>query len=83
MIFLPDHMSDHIHSCSYRCMNQACINAQRDELREKYFDLYTRYEAMVNEALTIASYRQRLIEALEGMKGDTAQSFAIFVRDFK
>lgn len=26
---------DRIHSCSYYCMNPACIQAQRDELRDK------------------------------------------------
>lgn len=26
---------DRIHSCSYYCMNPACIKAQRDELRDK------------------------------------------------
>jgi len=27
-----------IHTCSYFCTRPACIAAQRDELREKYFD---------------------------------------------
>lgn len=30
---------DHIHSCSYYCMNYACIKAQRDELRDKLISL--------------------------------------------
>lgn len=28
---------DNVHSCSYFCLLQPCINRQRDELREKYF----------------------------------------------
>lgn len=32
-----DAAMDNVHSCSYFCIRQPCINRQRDELREKYF----------------------------------------------
>lgn len=46
-------MSTDIHSCSYYCHHPKCIERQRDELRDKYFeqmelkervnDLFTKY----------------------------------------
>jgi O-succinylbenzoate synthase len=32
---LAETNQDEIHSCSYYCINPACIKAQRDELRDK------------------------------------------------
>ena len=73
-----------IHSCSYYCTNPACIKAQRDELREKYHALLDEYEAQANRAITNNNFKTRLAQAIEDMPfGDTAASFAAFVRDFK
>jgi len=84
MIFFPNTMTD-THSCSYHCTEPACIAAQRDELRDKYFALYLHYEAQQEVApVTVAAFKQRLVEAIEAMPfGDTGRSFASFVRDFK
>lgn len=83
MIYLP-HTMDDTHSCSYHCTNPACIAAQRDELREKYFRLYLHHEAQQDVApVTVAAFKQRLVEAIEQMPGDTAQSFAVFIKEFK
>ena len=39
-------MEDDIHSCSYYCTRPACIAAQRDELREKFFALQSMTKAL-------------------------------------
>ena len=63
-----------IHSCSYYCHRPECIKAQRDELRAKYVTLHDQHE----------QFKIRLAEAIEQMPfGDTAASFAQFVREFK
>ena len=63
-----------IHSCSYYCHRPECIKAQRDELRAKYVALHDQHE----------QFKTRLAEAIEQMPfGDTAASFAQFVRNFK
>ena len=73
-----------IHSCSYYCERPACIRAQRDELRAKYFALLDDYENMANQAIFNNDFKNRLAQAIEAMPfGDTASSFATFVRDFK
>ena len=73
-------MDDSIHSCSYYCTNPACIKAQRDELRGKLFAM----NGMFIDKETTDSFKQRLAAAIEEMPfGDTASSFATFVRNFK
>ena len=63
-----------LHSCSYYCDRPECIKAQRDELRAKYVALHDQH----------AQFKTRLAEAIERMPfGDTAASFARFVREFK
>lgn len=77
-------MTDEIHSCSYYCQRPACIKAQRDELRGKYFALLEDYEKMANQAIFNNDFKNRLAQAIEQMPfGDTAASFAAFVRNFK
>jgi len=39
-------MVDNIHSCSYYCTRPACVAAQRDELREKFFALSNSVRAL-------------------------------------
>ena len=76
-------MSD-IHSCSYYCDRPECTKAQRDELRAKYSALLDDYEKMANQAIFNNDFKHRLAEAIEKMPfGDTAASFAAFVREFK
>ena len=79
------------HSCSYYCNHPACIKAQRDELRAKYVKLEDRfngvlqsYEDQANQAIFNNDFKRRLADAIEDMPfGDTAASFAQFVREFK
>lgn len=73
-------MMNDIHSCSYYCDRPACIKAQRDELRGKLFAM----NGMFGDKETIDSFKARLADAIEDMPfGDTAASFAIFIRNFK
>ena len=54
------------------------------EERKKYDALLTEYEALANRAIFNNDFKNRLAEAIEQMPfGDTAASFAAFVRDFK
>ena len=54
------------------------------EERKKYDSLLTEYEALANRAIFNNDFKNRLAEAIEQMPfGDTAASFAKFVRDFK
>lgn len=86
-------MTDEIHSCSLFCDKPECIKAQRDDLRQKYFDLCDVHARSLNQAIALGkwegdakvmSFQSRLADAIEDMPfGDTAASFAIFVRDFK
>ena len=72
-------MSD-LHTCSYYCNRPECIKAQRDELRGKLFAM----NGMFGDKETIESFKGRLAQAIEQMPfGDTATSFATFVREFK
>ena len=76
-------MSD-LHTCSYYCDRPECIKAQRDELRAKYSALLDEYEKMANQAIFNNDLKNRLAQAIEQMPfGDTATSFATFVRNFK
>ena len=76
-------MSD-LHTCSYYCDRPECIKAQRDELRAKYSALLDDYEKMANQAIFNNDFKNRLAQAIEQMPfGDTATSFAVFVRNFK
>ena len=54
------------------------------EERKKYDALLTEYEAQANRAITNNDFKNRLARAIEQMPfGDTATSFATFVRNFK
>ena len=73
-------MTDEIHSCSYYCQNLECIKKQRDELRDQLFAM----KRMFIGTETHEMFKARLANAIEDMPfGDTAASFAQFVRDFK
>ena len=73
-----------LHTCSYYCDRPECIKAQRDELRAKYSALLDEYEKMANQAIFNNDLKNRLAQAIEKMPfGDTATSFAVFVRNFK
>ena len=73
-----------LHTCSYYCDRPECIKAQRDELRAKYSALLDEYEKMANQAIFNNDLKNRLAQAIEQMPfGDTATSFAVFVREFK
>ena len=73
-----------LHTCSYYCDRPECIKAQRDELRAKYSALLDEYEKMANQAIFNNDLKNRLAQAIEQMPfGDTAASFATFVREFK
>lgn len=80
-----------LHTCSYYCDRPECIKAQRDELRAKYVKLEDRfngvlqsYEDQANQAIFNNDFKRRLADAIEDMPfGDTAASFAQFVREFK
>lgn len=73
-----------LHTCSYYCDRPECIKAQRDELRAKYSALLDDYEKMANQAIFNNDFKNRLAQAIEQMPfGDTATSFAVFVRNFK
>ena len=52
--------------------------------KAKYDSLLTEYEAQANRAITNNDFKERLAQAIEQMPfGDTAASFAKFVRNFK
>ena len=52
--------------------------------KAKYDALLTEYEAQANRAITNNDFKNRLAQAIEQMPfGDTAASFAVFVREFK
>lgn len=54
------------------------------EERKKYDALLTEYEAQANRAITNNDFKNRLARAIEQMPfGDTATSFATFVRNFE
>lgn len=54
------------------------------EERKKYDSLLTEYERLANQAIFNNDFKNRLAEAIEQMPfGDTAASFATFVRNFK
>ena len=86
-------MTDEIHSCNLHCERPACIKAQRDDLRQRYFDLCDLQARSLKQAIQngkweadaqVMSFKERLAEAIEKMPfGDTAESFAAYVRDFK
>ena len=77
-------MTDEIHSCSYFCHKPDCIKVQRDELRDKYFALLEDYEKMANQAIFNNDFKNRLAQSIEAMPfGDTAASFAVYIRNFR
>jgi hypothetical protein len=73
-----------IHSCSYHCHNPACIKAQRDELRDKYFRQFERpnplYTHGWNAALDEAAAR---IGEIKGFGQATQDSFAVYIKGLK
>jgi hypothetical protein len=73
-----------IHSCGYDCQNPACIKAQRDELRSKYFRQFERpnplYTHGWNAALDEAANR---IGEIKGFGQATQDSFAVFIKGLK
>lgn len=78
-----------IHSCSYHCERPACIKAQRDELLQLLEEQQKRFDHL-NSVLHIGmqdareDLKQRLAKSIEAMPfGDTAASFAIYIRNFK
>ena len=81
------------HTCSYYCDRPECIKAQRDELRAKYVKLADAHSlalsqnhnaASMSAAGAVFDFQERLADAIEEMPfGDTATSFAVFVRGFK
>ena len=74
-------MSD-LHTCSYYCDRPECIKAQRDELRAKYVKLADAHSLALSQNHN--DFKERLAQAIEQMPfGDTAASFAQFVRNFK
>lgn len=82
-----------IHSCGYHCDRPACIKAQRNDLAEKYMKLAEMHALALNQnqmaanmaaSGAVVNFQSRLADAIEAMPfGDTAASFANFVRDFK
>ena len=86
-------MTEEIHSCSLHCDRPECIKQQRDDLRQKYFDLCDAQAKSLHHAQesikweadsAVLVFRSRLADAIEELPfGDTAASFAVFVRDFK
>ena len=82
-----------LHTCSYYCDRPECIKAQRDELRAKYAKLADVHALALSQNHNAASmsasgavldFQDRLADAIEEMPfGDSATSFAIFVRNFK
>jgi len=77
-------IEEDIHTCSYLCQNPACIKAQRDELRGKYFRQFERpsplYTHGWNAALDEAAER---IGEIKGFGQATQDSFAVFIRGLK
>ena len=73
-----------IHSCSYHCDKPACVKAQRDELRDKYFRQFERpnplYTHGWNAALDEAANR---IGEIKGFGQATQDSFAVFIKELK
>ena len=71
-----------LHTCSYYCDRPECIKAQRDELRAKYTKLADAHALALSQNHN--DFKERLAQAIEQMPfGDTATSFATFVRNFK
>jgi len=81
------------HSCSYYCDRPECIKAQRDELRALYTKLADAHSLALSQnnmqssmagAGAVFDFQERLADAIEQMPfGDTATSFAVYVRNFK
>ena len=78
-----------IHSCSYHCQDYhcqtpACIKAQREELRDKYFRQFERpsplYTHGWNAALDEAA---ACIGEIKGFGQATQDSFAVFIQSLK
>lgn len=86
-------MTDEIHSCSYFCEKPDCIKEQRDKLREMYLELadshakslkHAQNVADANGDMAVLDFKERLADAIEAMPfGDTAASFAVYIRNFK
>ena len=72
-----------IHSCSYYCRNPKCIEAQRDELRDRLErGVNVFYDSGWNSALELVANRLRH-EFKLSFPTDTVDSFAIYIKGFK
>ena len=73
-----------IHSCGYHCDKPACVKAQRDELRDKYFRQFERPNPLYihgwNAALDEAAAR---IGEIKGFGQATQDSFAVYIKGLK
>ena len=86
-------MTEEIHTCNLHCDRPNCIKQQRDDLRQKYFELcdiqakslhHAQVSAKSEAMSAVTAFQFRLADAIEELPfGDTAASFAVFVRDFK
>jgi hypothetical protein len=86
-------MTEEIHTCNLHCDRPNCIKQQRDDLRQKYFELcdiqakslhHAQVSAKAEADAAVMIFRLRLADAIEALPfGDTAASFAVFVRDFE
>lgn len=84
-----------IHSCNFACQRPACVHRQRDELWGYVSEIYDavlqanpKHRMTLSEVMAYAAEqvtaKQRVADAIEKMPfGDTATSFAQFVREFK
>lgn len=78
------------HSCSLYCERPECIKAQRDDLRQKYFDLCDIQASSLRAAHqlgdskainAVIEFKNRIADKIEAMPfGDTAASFAVWIR---
>ena len=68
-----------IHSCRYYCELREMYISRYESLPEDYKALYASAETALNN-----DFKTRLADAIEQMPfGDTAASFAKFVKEFK
>ena len=84
-------MTQETHSCDLFCERPECIKTQRDDLRQKYFDLCDIQANSLKAAQqlhkwevegAVSEFKERIAEKIEKMPfGDTAASFAQWVRD--
>jgi hypothetical protein len=67
-------MSDtDIHSCGYYCDRPACIKVQRDELRDKFFEIRTSEKNIQNSDNQAAESAQAWVKTYSGGKPNYTQ----------